>query len=300
MSILALVKSMVPPPLRKPIARLIGFNHLTWGRQKPVNFRNRTPQTISEDVAYAIRVSRSYLDHLQAVGIPIQHSRILELGPGYHFAPNLVLASHGAHSSVADRFLAPWASDYHPEFYAQFLAEWGSDLPAVTRVISERAYPPDALTLHSYPAEDLQSVEDRSQDVVLSNAVLEHVFSIERVCQEMARITARAGYNIHQVDFRDHRDFGRPLEFLLMPDAAFRRQFDGCHGECGNRVRSSQVVAAFRNHGFELIAFEINERTAPDYLNSFLPRLRASQSAYKDHAADDLGVLGGRFIFRRD
>jgi SAM-dependent methyltransferase len=299
MSILALVKSMVPPPLRKPIARMIGFNHLTWGRQKPVNFRNRMPETISEDVSYAIRVSRSYLDHLEAIGIPLQHSRILELGPGYHFAPNLVLASQGARASVADRFLAPWAPDYHPEFYARFLAEWRSELPAVAQVISTQGYPADALTLHPHPAEDLQSVEDQSQDVVLSNAVLEHVFSIERVCREMARITARGGYNIHQVDFRDHRDFGRPLEFLLMPDAAFRQQFDGCHGECGNRVRSSEVVAAFRNHGFELMGFEVNERAAPDYLDRFLPRLRASESAYKDHASDDLAVLGGRFIFRR-
>src|SRR5215210_3182702 len=169
MSILELVKSMVPRTLRKPIARMIGFNHLTWGRQKPVNFRNRTPETISKDVAYAVNVSRSYIDQLQAVGIPIQQSRILELGPGYHFAPNLVLASQGAHSSVADRFLASWASDYHPEFYTRFLAEWGSELPAVRRVIGARAYPADALTLHPHPAEDLQSVEDQSQDVVLSN-----------------------------------------------------------------------------------------------------------------------------------
>ena len=50
--------------------------------------------------------------------------RYMELGPGADFAPQLVLASHGVQVTLADKYLSNWDSNYHPEFYRAFLAQW--------------------------------------------------------------------------------------------------------------------------------------------------------------------------------
>jgi hypothetical protein len=265
----------------------------------PVNFAKRSAEQIRDDVDYAIQIARSHLGHLSAAGLRAEGLRILELGPGVNFAPQLVLASMGARMSVADRFLAPWDDDYHPAFYRMFRERWGSAVPAIDRVLRDGAHSAEAISCFANPAEDLSGILPASVDLVISNAVLEHVYSIPSVCREMARVTAPGGLNLHQIDFRDHRDFTRPLEFLTMADDRFEDEFARRNGECGNRCRPSETKSAFAQAGFEVVSIDTNMQPEQSYFEEFLPRLRATSSRYRDWPRDDLMIISALLKLRR-
>lgn len=264
----------------------------------PVNYASRSAAHVEEDLPYALQLAENYLKVLHAAGVSLPGLRLLELGPGVNFAPQLVMASMGAQIAVADRFLAKWNDRYHPALYRAFKERWGGSLPAVDRVLAAGSHTP-AIASHEQPAEALIGITDGSIDIVVSNAVLEHVYSMQDVARELARVTRPGGRSMHQIDFRDHKDFARPLEFLTMSDDAFASEFKTIHGERGNRVRASQVQAIFEQNGFRLIDFEVNERVKQDYFADVLARLRASPSSYRDWPEDDLRIVGGRMLFER-
>jgi len=122
---------------------------------------------------------------------------------------------------------------------------------------------------------------DRSIDIVLSNAVLEHVFDPLAVCNELARVTRLGGFNLHQIDLRWHRvGFARPLDFLLQGEARFQRDFIGDHCETGNRWRASEWHALFRRASFEILQVTTTETIDAAILARFLPKLRRSRSPH--------------------
>ena len=78
----------------------------------------------------------------------------------FNFGTMLYLACHGVKAAVADRFLAPWSHEYHPEFYREFLnylqaVEPALDTSPVEKVLKENDYPGDVLTMYRYSLEDM-------------------------------------------------------------------------------------------------------------------------------------------------
>jgi Methyltransferase domain len=267
--------------------------------RKPVNFLKRSPDQFDEDVEYAVQVSRHYLGHLSKAGLRPEGLRILELGPGVNFAPQLFLASLGARMAVADRFLVSWDDDYHPHLYQAFRKRWDVELPAIDRVLRDGDHSPEVISCFPSPAENLSDVDPAAFDVVISNAVLEHVYSMPSVCGEMARVTAFRGLNMHQIDFRDHSDFSRPLEFLTVPDEEYDKEFKRSNGERGNRLRPSETERLFEDHRFEMLSFDADIRCDPNYFADFIPRLRTASSRYRNWPEDDLHIISGRMVFRK-
>jgi ubiquinone/menaquinone biosynthesis C-methylase UbiE len=174
----------------------------------------------------------------------------------------------------------------------RLLASWPDELPSVRKSLECGTF---AVRQVSAPAHRLAAIADQSVDVVLSNAALEHVENIDAVCTELARITKPGGINAHQVDFRDHREFSRPLEFLLdelpLSDDEYRSRF-------GNRRRCSELCDAFAEAGFD-IEVEVNALVDEEYFRRFLPRLRNCRTAYNAWPEHDLKVLGARFVLRK-
>lgn len=293
--------------LRRPVGigpRLLPFALRQYFRRyfprPPVNLRARdsSQAQIDADVAYALQVYRAYLGYFAAEGLDPRGKTVLELGPGINFGAALLLASHGAHPIVADRFLANWDVRYHPRFYAALqgaLAEHdpAADLTVLDKLIERGAYTDGSVHRIRCSAEDLRDIPDASIDAVVSNAVLEHVFDLPTACRELARVSKPLARQFHQVDFRDHRDFARPLEYLLLGDREFRRMFAERHGECGSQWRPSEVARFFETAGFEVIRFEPNMFADEGYVGEFEPRLRSSASRYRDTPIADLRPLGG-------
>ncbi len=138
-------------------------------------------------------------------------------------------------------------------------------------------------------------------DVSLSNAVFEHLYDVNKAFAQLSRLTATGGMGFHQVDHRDHRDFQRPLEYLLLSNREFQKVFEGSHGECGNRMRPHEMARLFRNQGFEIIKCDENMTVDPEYLADLLPRLRqAKDSVFGNLSKEDLNCISCQYVIKKD
>jgi SAM-dependent methyltransferase len=245
-------------------------------------------------VDYALQVTRNYLYQLSVRAIGIEGAKILEIGPGTDFASQLVMASLGAEVTLADRFLARWDADFHPGFYRAFLDRWDGPKAAIEAAVAQGGYD-GVLRLLPEPAEAMAGIADGSLDLVLSNAVLEHVRDMPAVVREMARITKPGGVHAHQVDCRYHRDFSRPLDHLLIPEAEFaaERERTGCvHG---TQMRLQEIAECFAAT-FWIDEIEPNAFAEPAYLDALRPRLAGRFAAFPRQT---LRITGGRLWLSR-
>src|SRR5262249_1498932 len=176
-------------------------------------------------------------------------------------------AGLGARPAVVDRFLAPWDSGYHPTFYRCVSDEIARrhpqlDLRPLSAVIDANGYPDDVLSRHADSLESL-SLDNDSIDIVISNAVLEHLDEFPRAFRELYRVTRPGGCGMHQVDFRYHPSFDRPLEHLLQAPEEFDRQARECFRESGTCIRPHEMAALFRECGFREVEVAANMWASP-------------------------------------
>jgi SAM-dependent methyltransferase len=268
-------------------------------RSRTRRFHQNPRKPFDEAVPYALNVAHGYLEQLAKRGIPVAALDYLEIGPGTDFAAQLVLAGLGAQVTLADRYLAEWDPDYHPLFYRAFLDKWsGSGADAVKAVLDRGGYD-GVIRLVAEPLERMISFPDRSFDFVQSNAVLEHVLDLDRAIGELARITKPGGIHAHQIDFRYHRNFARPLDHLLANTANYVRSFSRYNTSQGTSTRMPEMIEQFTRY-FWVWETEINAVSPLEYANEILHRLPAA-SRYKNWAPQVLSAVGGRlWLLRKD
>ena len=270
----------------------------------PVNLQplDFSPESLQRDVIYARGNACIYTSLLPGGEKFLAGKRVLEIGPGINFGVSLTFACHGAEAAVTDRFLTPWDSSYHPKFYALLrdclVDRWPAiDLSPLSNVISKEKYCQGSISVYNNSLEKLSEIPKESIDLVVSNSVFEHLYSIKSAFSELARVTKTGGFGIHMVDCRDHRDFSRPLEYLLPSNKEFFQILRESHGECGNRFRPSEMRQFFESAGFEVIKVLPDIFVDEEYLNEFLGRLRQTRrSHYRTYIPEDLRLLSCRFI----
>lgn len=253
---------------------------------------------------FALTVTRS--------GGSVAGSRILELGPGHSLLGGILLVSWGAERydgvdpfpiakldarrvrALEARINGPQALPAHDPVFASRRAEVLERFRATVDLKEEEVrLDPERVQIHQEDAAQL-SFPEASYDLVLSNAVLEHVQDLPGVARECARVLAPGGLAIHQIDLRDHRDFSRPRDFLSYSDASWKEFLEDRPFEYTNRVRLSGAVEAFRSQGLEVLEVFVNDRRPldPGERESFDPEFREASQ-------EDLEALGALFVFRR-
>jgi SAM-dependent methyltransferase len=265
-----------------------------------------TPKQVEEAARYAIEVARYYVGDLPGGLEGLRGRSVLELGPGTSFASTLLLRCLGAaRVAVCDRFLSPFRESFHVPIYRRALELLATEFPGadpgpLERCIRYARYDDADIECIHAALEDFVSLSREPFDVTVSNAVLEHLYHPLRAMRGLANVMKPGAIGIHQVDFRDHRDFDRPLEYLLLDEFSFVELLAAMNGGCGNRIRPRQLSAIIERAGFEVQKFQPVKQASPEYLAGFLPRLRAcAESAYCQLPEDDLRVTGGKFILRR-
>jgi hypothetical protein len=303
---LGLMSSIISMLRRKVvgIARM-GQSAIDRKKDRPVNLQARiaTSGAISKDLEYATGIGMNYLKLVSDKGFEVAGKVILEIGPGINFGSVLLLGCLGAHVMVADRFLTPWDDTYHTPFYG-LLREWilknmpWANPKPLDIILSRHKYCSEAIRCFATPLERLKGIKNESVDIIFSNAVLEHLADPALSFAQMRRVSVYGGRGYHQVDFRDHLDFSKPLEFLLMDDHSFAKDFQNRHGERGNRFRPSQYLDLFQKAGFS-VEFQASFYADDKYIQELQMRLRGMGPKAPNYGFDDLKQLSGLYSVRR-
>jgi hypothetical protein len=111
--------------------------------------------------------------------------------------------------------------------------------------------------------------------------------------RECARVTAKGGVGLHQIDFRDHRSSARPLDFLRYDDDDWKRINADmvCYT---NRFRRHDFTETFERAGFRVELVEPNLRRALD------PGVRERlHPRFRDRPDEELEILSAFFVVRK-
>tara|TARA_R110000868_G_scaffold10697_7_gene51970 strand:+ start:3609 stop:4526 length:918 start_codon:yes stop_codon:yes gene_type:complete len=288
-------------------ARRFGLRRFWKRLSPPANLRQRdtSPEAIQADAEYGLNTGLSFYNHLRASGLDPVGLDTLEIGPGTGFGGAVVLTAFGARAAVADRWLSSWQDDYHRPYYRRLAdllaaAHPEADIRPIISLAEQGCYETGAIDLISSQAEILDSATERRFDAIFSNAVLEHVLDIDTSLKALCRLTRPGGHGFHQVDFRDHRNFSRPLDHLLYAKQAFERLSQRVHMEYGSQRRPKEYSQAFETAGFTIEDYSPNEVADTAYLDDLMAQLtRSLRSPHKNTSREELHDLSGLFVVRR-
>lgn len=231
----------------------------------------------------------------------LEGKTILEVGPGQDFGVPLVLMGFGVKKAIlVDKFFSEWDKNFHPEYYRKLLKKVEEcypemDFKVLKKIIDNNNHINERLELISAGLENVATIPNVSVDISFSNACFEHLADTQAAIKELGRITKSGGMGFHQIDFRDHRNYEKPLEFLTMPDWLFKRALflsKACHG---NRLRSSEFEQFFEESGFEQ-KFSADMFAEENYLKDILSRANLK---YKQMPLDAIRILSGRFFLKK-
>ncbi len=254
---------------------------------------------IDRAATYVFAILDSYQNIFKRLGLSPKGLTILELGPGADFGAQLILASMGAKMILADRFVTQFRPDYHPRLYVEVARRWDGPKDQLEAAI-EQGHDGSKLRLIAQPVEDLNAIASNSIDLIYSNAVFEHIYDVSCATRECARITKVGGFGSHQIDWRDHRDFKRPLEHLTLREEDYRKEAEPVFYSFGNRLRSIEFWGHFEAEGFFVMERDTNDRAENPYLFNTLPRIRSTESIYRHWPESDLARTSGRLLMRRE
>lgn len=181
-------------------------------------------------------INEVFNDYLRCSGLhscDLADKRILEVGPGDNLGVALRFVATGAKQVVCvDKFLPASDQVQHCEIYRALRDTFTIyEQAAFDSVVNlEGGVHTDQqrlLHLVGVPIEQAaERFEPASFDLIVSRAVLEHVYDLDAAFAAMDCLLAPGGYMVHKVDFRDHGLFSssgqHPLTFFTIPDQLYK------------------------------------------------------------------------------
>jgi SAM-dependent methyltransferase len=177
-------------------------------------------QPVAEAVDYVETAFVTILDHAGLGADDIEGMRVLELGPGDNLGLALRFLAAGASQVVTlDKFDVPRDPDHEASIHRALLDRLEPpDRERAEAALgdAERLRPLTGLSIE----DAADTLEPHSFDLILSVAVLEHVYDPDAAVRAMDALLRPGGLMLHQIDFRDHEMFtgagGHPLTFLTV------------------------------------------------------------------------------------
>jgi SAM-dependent methyltransferase len=181
--------------------------------------------TLAQGVDYVTRVVNDYLAIAGWSAADLRGKRILEVGPGDNLGVALLMASAGAARVVClDRFNSVRDEDRNRAVYRHLAEAARSDFGDVRSLLDQNGSlcaPNVELRTDVAIEQAADLLPAGSFDVILSRAVLEHVYDLRAAWRSMDALLAGDGIMLHKVDFRNHGmyDTLHPLRFLGVPES---------------------------------------------------------------------------------
>lgn len=121
----------------------------------------------------------------------------------------------------------------------------------------------------------------------------------KQAISELARVTEPGGIHTHQIDLRDHRNFDRPLDHLLIDRDAYIRFRAETHGSHGTSMRMPEMLNALATD-FWIWEVETGTLASIDYTSEIVRKL-PSGSVYGNWPPQLLALVGGRvWLVKKD
>ncbi len=183
------------------------------GGQRPTSHSGSTHRgiSLSESLAYIDRVFDDYLRYSGLCAEYLCGQRVLEVGPGDNLGVAMKFMCAGARQVVClDKFLTEHDSAQQRRIYQALRASMTRKEKKVydTVVNLDRGVEinADRLKYLSCVAieEAAETLGDEPFDLIVSRAVLEHVYDPDMALIAMDRLLAPGGLMLHDIDFRDH------------------------------------------------------------------------------------------------
>lgn len=255
-------------------------------------------------VDYAVDTLTSWARFLPGGVAAFRDRAVLEIGPGRDMGTALLIAALGARRVCAvDRFKGAWKDGWHDPFIARLrgaLDRLGAetDPAALDMALSDRRLDVGPIRFIAQAFETLDG-EAGEFEVSVSHSTFEHFYSVEQAAQALAACMRAGGVGVHNVDFRDHANFGAPLEFLLIDDAAYSDpEVNHDYGR-GNRVRPDEMARLLRQAGFGEVTFHSGMQADPVHVDRIRDELLRAGAPLPDERIDALRTLSGTFVLRR-
>ena len=199
----------------------------------PESTSGSTHETLatSESLGYIDRVFTDYCEYGRLDADALNGARVLELGPGDNFGVALRFLAGGASRVICvDKFASRRDESHQRRIYEALFER----LDPARRQGLAGVLAPDGVRT---PGDRLQIVEGvageeladafeaESFNLIVSRAVLEHLYDTDAALDAMDAVLAPGGLMLHKVDFRDHGMFTdggmHPLTFLTVPDGLY-------------------------------------------------------------------------------
>jgi SAM-dependent methyltransferase len=243
---------------------------------------------LETSINYSRDVFQKYLYFLDLIDFPsfLHGKTVCELGPGDTVTVALLFLAYGAARVICfDRF--PLVQDKQKnKLIAKRLLEI---LPEERKAYLQKVISFDArgnitwdnsCLCYLQNKKETIAIKEGTVDLMVSNAVLEHVSDLEGLFREMSRTMKPGALMVHAADLGPHQlNFNTPLDFLAIPE--WRWKLMTSYRGAPNRARKSRYELLLKNYCFEILKFEVTERftqTDIDMITTSVPLLREAMS----------------------
>jgi SAM-dependent methyltransferase len=201
-------------------------------------------------VDYVDRVFEDYLRYGSIDPGDLRGSRVLELGPGDNLGVALRFAAAGADVVAADRFIPYRDRDRERQVYETIVGRLPEDeRRRVASVLTDDPVTFDGVAIdfrRETPIEAAPRTIPGTFDLIVSRAVLEHVYDLDAAFAAMDEILRPGGRMVHKVDLNDHGLFTgggqNPLTFLTVGDRLY-----GWMGEESAGLPNRRLIGWYRS-----------------------------------------------------
>lgn len=240
---------------------------------------------VRDSVEYIETEYRDYMTYGNLSPGDLDGKRILVVGPGDNLGVALLFLARGSREVVClDRF----EPKTNPEHLAKVYGELRNRIPQEERsrfdealaIRSSREFSCNPRVLRYVTGYGLEESGDRflpgSFDLIVSRAVLEHLYDPDRAFASMDRLLAPGGRMAHKIDLRDHEMFSaggkHPMTFLTFPAWLWSRMTR--HSGKPNRRLYPYYDRKMREFGYEYTLFVTHVFGRDGDLEPHPPRLR--------------------------